>query len=126
MPFNLEKADWKLFSETILKLENTEFKWTDYNSDLYKNKEQWLEHETIKLTNQIKKAAEFSIPRTKAYSKSKAWWNENITKFKRQMNQAKRKWRKGSTNSEDSILYDNYIAQRNKYFQEIKTAKTKC
>ena len=76
MPYNLEKADWKAFSTKILELEVTkDYQWKYQETGPSKNKdsiEKELETEALNLLKMIFMAAEFGIPRRKAFERSKA------------------------------------------------------
>src|SRR5215469_14137070 len=88
MLYNLEKADWKAFSQKLLELDqSSKFRW-DYHetdpswedkTDIELDFDLGLENEAIKLQEMIKIAAEASIPRKKPFSKSKAWWTKELT-----------------------------------------------
>ena len=67
-------------------------------------------------------AAKFSIPRRKAFKRSKAWQSNKIKELRKSFNQLRRR-------QKAYPLQDNYKAfkdSKNKYFLEIKTAKTSC
>ena len=116
LPYNFEKADWKSFSENINKFNK---QYSLINLDL--DSEIELENQAEILQRIITKTAEISIPRKKVCSKSKAWWNNNLSKLRKDFGKAKRIWYSNKNNEE---LYDSYIIKRNIYFQEIKNAKT--
>jgi len=99
MHYNLEKADWKVFSQKLLELDQTpEFKW-DYHeigpiresgAEIELNFDKGLEDEAIKLRDMIEKAAEASIPKKKSFSRSKAWWTENLSILRKQFGKARK------------------------------------
>ncbi|KAI0991849.1 hypothetical protein K3495_g16338, partial [Podosphaera aphanis] len=72
------------------------------------------------LTEIILKAAEESIPKKKTGAKPKPWWTTELKGFRKKMLKSQRTLFKdpGNTNSKKQ-----YLNSRNKYFQEIKTAK---
>src|SRR5215469_16766783 len=129
MLYNLEKADWKAFSQKLLELDQrSEYRW-DYQEvgpswgpDIELDFDLGLEKEATKLQDMIKAAAEASIPRKKAFSRSKAWWTKELTSLRRQFGKARKAW-KGSPNQD---TYRAFLEARNSYFQEVKIAKTSC
>ena len=131
MLYNLEKADWKAFSQKLLELDqSSKFRW-DYHetdpswedrTDIELDFDLGLENEAIKLQEMIKIAAEASIPRKKPFSKSKAWWTKELTSLRRQYGKARKSWKK----SPNHDTHRAYLEARNSYFQEVKLAKTSC
>jgi ribonuclease HI len=123
MLYNLEKADWKAFSEKLLQLDqNLEFQWKYIESQAEDNLDERLEAEALNLQRIIQIAADSSIPRKKASNRSKAWWSDKLRKLRRAFGRARKKW-KQSPNQENHEIFCN---SRNLYFQEIKIAKTSC
>src|SRR5215469_13215936 len=99
IPYNLEKADWKKFSQKLLELDQG----SDYRWDYHETNLDWeaepdieldfdlgLENEATKLRDMIKTAAEASIPRKKPSLKLKAWWTEELTSLRKQYNIARK------------------------------------
>jgi len=132
MPYNLEKADWKAFSEKLIELdqspklrweyqENIGPEWED-GPDIELDFDLGLENEALKLQKIIKTAAEASIPRKKPFSKSKAWWTEKLSSLRKQYGKARKLWKKSSTKDTNKA----FLEARNSYFQEVKLAKTSC
>ena len=128
MPYNLEKADWKAFSTKILELEKTkDYQWKYQETGPNGNKDRdsleiELETEALNLQKMIFMAAEFGIPRRKAFERSKAWWSDKIKELRKSFNQLRRRWK--AYPSQDN--YKTFKDSKNKYFSEIKTAKTSC
>ena len=78
--FNMKKADWKLFSEELVKqAQNIDF------SHLYSNHSELNELNTAatSLQHAIYAAAEKSISKTRFSEKSKPWWSDNLTEHKK-------------------------------------------
>ena len=131
MPYNLEKADWKAFSQKLLELDqDPSFSWGYQETgsmqgaghEIELDFDQGLEDEATKLQEIIEKAAEVSIPKKKSFSRSKAWWTENLSSLRKQFGRARKSWKK----SPDQTTYRAYLEARNSYFQEVKLAKTSC
>lgn len=116
-PYNLKKADWEGFSKKLLDLDRV---WPSQLSP-YSHQDN-LEKEANQLQNIIQKAAENTIPRRKTCSRSKAWWNDELTSQRKTLGIVKRRWKQ----SQDPQDYQDFLSQRNIYFQEIKTAKSSC
>ena len=94
MPYNLEKADWKAFSEKLLKLENEpEFQW-EYKQEPIDIK---LEKEALKLQKIIQLAAKYSIPRRKQLEKSKAWWSNELKDLRKGFGRARKRFKASPT-----------------------------
>jgi len=119
MLYNLEKADWKAFSQKLLELDqSSEYRW-DYQEvgpswgpDIELDFDLGLEDEDTKLQEMIKKAAEASIPRKKAFSRSKAWWTEELTSLRKQFGRARKAWKR----SPSQVTYEAFNKARNSYF----------
>ena len=77
--FNLKKADWKLFSEEIL----FQAKYTDFSYLNHSNNLDDLNAAAIELQDLIHTAANKSIVKRKSFEKSKSWWSEKLTNFRR-------------------------------------------
>src|SRR5260370_30953831 len=90
MPYNLEKADWKVFSQKLLELDQSnEFKWGYIESDAdldYIG----LEQEALNLQNIIKIAADSAIPTKRPISRSKAWWSDKLTRLRKLFGKARK------------------------------------
>lgn len=119
-PYNLEKADWEKFSQELLK--NDKASPSQLGSCLSQLQSKDLEREAFQLQSMIQKAADKGIPKKKACSRSKAWWNEELTTLRKCLGAAKRNWKQ----SQDPQDYQSFLTQRNAYFQHIKTVKTNC
>ena len=71
------------------------------------------------ITNAILEAAEVSIPRLKPCERSKPWWNLQLTRLRKALNSALRRYKKYRT----SQLEEEYKAAKNTYFQSVRQAK---
>ena len=111
--FNLNKADWKKFSEYLLiESQNVDFS--------HLNSISKLNSAALQLQNLIYAAAEKSIPKRRFSEKySKCWWSEELRNLRRNYSHLRRIWKR--THSQDSHL--QYLNARNQYFHEIKLAK---
>lgn len=119
-PYNLQKADWELFSKKLLELHDTsDFSTSNITEDL---REEDLEREALNLQVLIQTAAETSIPKRKPSSRSKAWWSEDLTSKRRGLGKARRAWKRTQSSEAEHL----FLAKRNEYFRDIKTAKTNC
>ena len=132
MPYNLKKADWKIFSQKLLELDkDPQFQWKyqekelDENSsgqDLDQDSDLGLETKALNLQQIIYLAAESSILKRKPSQRSKVWWSDKLKGLRKEFNMARKKWKIDPS-------YNNYKAfkiSRNLYFSEIKIAKTNC
>ena len=70
----------------------------------------------------IQKAAEKTIPKRKASSRSKPWWNDYISELRKTLSREKNRWKKSRTEEN----HEQYQQARNCYFNEIKMAKSNC
>ena len=114
--FNLNKADWKLFSEELLiQSKHIDFSYL-YSSQCFFND---LNSAAIILRDLIYAAAEKSIPKRRFCEKSKHWWSEKLTNLRRKYSQLRRNWKR----NRDSVSYSQFSQARNQYYQEIKLAK---
>src|SRR5215469_12605195 len=152
--YNLEKADWKAFSQKLLDLDQSpKFRWEyqepgpipqepgleipqesgleipqesgleipqesgleipqESSLEIELDFENGLEREATKLQEMIKIAADSSIPKKKPFSRSKAWWTENLLSLRKQFSKARKSWKK----SPDQTTYRAYLEARNSYF----------
>ena len=122
MPYNLEKADWKVFSQKLLELDQSpKFKWGYIESDADLDYRLGLEQEALNLQNIIKMAADSAIPTKRPVSRSKAWWSDKLTKLRKLFGKARKLWKRSPDNQH---YHSAFLNTRNSYFQEIKLAKT--
>jgi hypothetical protein len=126
MPYNLEKADWKVFSQKLLELDQSpEFKWgyieSEPDADLDLHHRLGLEQEALNLQNIIKMAADSAIPTKRPVSRSKAWWSDKLTRLRKLFGKARKLWKRSPDNQ---YYHSAFLNTRNSYFQEIKLAKT--
>jgi ribonuclease HI len=131
MPYNLEKADWKAFSQKLLELDQSiEFTWENIESDR-PNLDQpdqdldynlGLETEALKLQEMVKRAADSAIPRKRPVSQSKAWWSEKLSNLRKLFGKARKSWKRSPTLD----THKAFLESRNLYMQEIKIAKSSC
>src|SRR6266536_1478183 len=119
MPYNLEKADWKEFDRELKDSSNqAEFQWNPAASSQVEELEKHAENLQIL----IQKAAEKTIPKRKASSKTKPWWNDHISELRKTLSREKIGWKKSRTEEN----HEQYQQARNCYFNEIKMAKSNC
>ncbi len=91
IPYNLEKADWKEFDRELKDSSNqAEFQWNPAASSQVEELEKHAENLQIL----IQKAAEKTIPKRKASSRSKPWWNDHISKLRKTLSREKNRWKK--------------------------------
>src|SRR6266536_4904804 len=94
IPYNLEKADWKKFNRELKDSSNqAEFQWNPAASIQVEELEKHAENLQIL----IQKAAEKTIPKRKASSRSKPWWNDYISKLRKILSREKNRWKKSYT-----------------------------
>src|SRR6266487_1058313 len=110
MPYNLEKEEWKDSSN------QAEFQWNPAASSQVEELEKHAENLQIL----IQKAAEKTIPKRKASSRSKPWWNNHISELRKTLSREKNRWKKSRTKKN----HKQYQQTRNYYFNKIKMAKS--
>src|SRR6266498_4288684 len=94
MPYNLEKADWKEFDRELKDSFNqVEFQWNPAASSQVEELEKYVENLQIL----IQKAVEKTIPKRKASSRSKPWWNDYISELRKTLSREKNRWKKSRT-----------------------------
>ena len=94
MPYNLEKADWKEFHKELKDSSyQAEFQWNPAASSQVEELEKHAENLQIL----IQKAAEKTIPKRKASSRSKSWWNDHISELRKILSREKNRWKKSRT-----------------------------
>src|SRR6266536_1038015 len=117
MPYNLEKADWKEFHKELKDSSNqAEFQWNPAASSQVEE----LEKRAENLQILIQKAAEKTILKRKASSRSKPWWNDHISELRKTLSREKNRWKKSRTEEN----HKQYQQARNCYFNEIKMVKS--
>ena len=72
------------------------------------------------LRNLITKAAEQNISRRKLYSRSKIWWNSNLTVLRKEIVKQNRTYKRLNQSQQQ---WKRFINCRTEYFQVIKRAK---
>ena len=72
------------------------------------------------LRNLITKAAEQNISRRKSCSRSKVWWNSNLTVLRKEMTKQNRIYKRFNQSQQQWKRFTNC---RTEYFQVIKRAK---
>jgi predicted transcriptional regulator len=112
--YNLDKADWEKFKESILS-EYTELEQKFQDLSI----EAQLDSVAKSLELAIQKAADKAIPRRKISYYSKPWWNDEIDKSRERLSQKRRIWKR----ARDTQSHKTFLSERNKYFSMIKTAK---
>ena len=85
------------------------------------NQEQ-MEEIACNLRNLITRAAEQNIPRRKLCSRSKVWWNSNLTVLRKEMTKQNRTYKRLDQSQQQWKRFTNC---RTEYFQAIKRAKQK-
>jgi hypothetical protein len=91
MLYNLEKADWKVFSQKLLELDQSnEFKWGYIESETNLDYKLGLDQEALHLQEIIKIAADSAIPRKNPFSRSKAWWSDKLTRLRKLFGKARK------------------------------------
>jgi ribonuclease HI len=140
--FNTTKANWPTFND---KLEiainnNNTLQQMDNLSDPRKadSKRLLLEEDNelkkqledigLAITLVIQEAANKAIPRAKLGPKPKAWWNEELTKLRKDTTHHRRiyKERLDATSIQDAYIQKrDFLLARNKYSNAIKEAKKK-
>ena len=73
----------------------------------------------VAVTDAILEAAEAAIPRLKPCERSKPWWNLQLTKLRKSLNSALRRYKKYKS----SQLEEEYKEAKNTYFQSVRQAK---
>lgn len=118
--FNIKRANWNIF-KNLLEIEFEESKMDVlYNSDSEK---------AARLFNDsLNRVCEKSIPEKKCCNQSVPWWNEELSKMRKDLNRARR----NITRNKKLHLLDclesaklNYKRIRNKYVAGIRRAKQK-
>src|SRR6266511_2455651 len=119
MPYNLKKADWKEFHKELKDSSNqAKFQWNPAASSHVEELKKQAENLQILIQN----AAEKTIPKRKASSRSKPWWNDHISELRKILRREKNRWKKSRTEEN----HEQYQQARNYYFDEIKIAKSNC
>ncbi|KAI9694317.1 MAG: hypothetical protein M1812_008518, partial [Candelaria pacifica] len=91
-PFNVNKADWKLFEEDLKREEEEVFK--DIQSLLQDPQESNLERAAVKFKEFILKATQDNIPLRRKSPQAKVWWNDNLSGLRKTMSIVKRHWKR--------------------------------
>ena len=79
-----------------------------------------MEDIACRLKDLIIKAANDNIPRRKPCSRSKVWWNENLTLLRKEMARENRVYKR---HNQSQHQWEKFITCRAEYFQAIKKAK---
>ncbi|SLM41335.1 Ribonuclease H-like domain [Lasallia pustulata] len=118
-PFNIQKANWAEFNQQLV--QESQSMLTDLRQletqDL--NQEQ-METIACSLRDLITKAAEQNIPRRKPCSRSKVWWNPNLTLLQKEMAKQSRIYKRHDQSQQQ---WTKFARCRTEYFYAIKTAK---
>ncbi|SLM36675.1 Ribonuclease H-like domain [Lasallia pustulata] len=118
-PFNIQKANWAEFNQQLVQESQsmlTELRQLE-TQDL--NQEQ-METIACSLRDLITKAAEQNIPRRKPCSRSKVWWNPNLTLLRKEMAKQSRVYKRHDQSQQQ---WTKFASCRAEYFYAIKTAK---
>ncbi|KAI0993925.1 hypothetical protein K3495_g14260 [Podosphaera aphanis] len=116
--FNTKKANWDSIKRNLSYLE-PRFTNTLLQAISGKDADKDADKVAGLLQEIILKAAEDTIPRSKAFSYSKSWWNEELSNLRRQYHSAKRKAKKSWL--QDDI--ESARVKRNHYFRSISHVK---
>ena len=136
--YDFKKADWEKFKSYLLGnldyFQSSEYlnleKAPTYDllgSSTRENRERYptsiyslLDKTVLELTSLLERASSYSIPRIRITSRSKSWWNQDLSKLRRKMNTSRRLWKKSR---EDAQAFLSFKTERNTYFLEVKKAK---
>ncbi|CAJ2645491.1 unnamed protein product [Trifolium pratense] len=133
--FYTDKADWNKFTKLISEKSKQDYHLKELcNRMRYRSSEevyfdvrgpnseaQILDKAAQELTDCILDAAKISIPITNLARKAKPSWSPELIKLRKEMN---RKQKLPKANNQDREIVANYRQIRNKYFEEVKKAKT--
>ncbi|KAH8621141.1 hypothetical protein IG631_24195 [Alternaria alternata] len=140
--FNTAKANWSAFNKGLERAinNNSTLQQMDNLGDprkadsrrilLEEDNEltKQLEDIGLAITQVIQSAANEAIPRAKLGPKPKAWWNEELTKLRKDTTHHRRiyKERRDATGIQDAYIQKrDFLLARNKYSDAIKEAKRK-
>ena len=139
--YNTKRANWELFQEELDRAiqKNVALQTLDQidqrkvdSINLLQDKDQELEQQLEAIgqaiTLVIQQAADKAIPRLKLGPKAKPWWNQELTKLRKNVSHCQRIFAQQlqATSIEESYLYKkDFLIARNSYQNAIKQAKRK-
>ena len=119
-PFNIQKANWSQFRQQL----------AQNSAELLKELQQTLRQKSVttekmkdsacKVRDLLSKAAEDNIPKRKPCSRSKVWWNENLTMLRKEMAKQNRIYKR---HNQSQLQWEKFTTCRTEYFQAIKKVK---
>ena len=118
-PFNIQKANWMEFKQQLV--HESEPKLIELRQlETQRLNQEQMEKIACSLRDLITKAAEQNIPRRKPCSRSKVWWNPNLTLLRKEMAKQSRIYKRYDQSQQQWL---KFTSCRTEYFYAIKTAK---
>ena len=112
-PYNFTKTDWKALKNKLLEylppLPERHTLTIEENIDRFAND----------LTEAIRKAIAETTPRKKPSPFSKRWWNEELTRLRKELNQM----RNSHSRTYSNVDWTEWKKKRNEYNQKVRNAK---
>ena len=118
--YNWQKADWDSFN-TTLKSQMAESS-TSFYSHLTCGTTDSLDQAAVILRDCILNSLNLHVPLSKPCTRSKRWWNEELTILRQEMARKYRKWKCRKENTD----HTDYKRCRNRYFRAIRDSKADC
>jgi ribonuclease HI len=112
-PYNFTKTDWK-----TLKIKLQEYLPPIPERNTFTTEEA-IDNFAANITNAINKAIAETTPRKKPSPFSKRWWNEELTRFRKELNQVRNRHKR----THSYIDWMEWKKKRNEYNQKIRNAK---
>lgn len=102
-------------------------KWDNIIMDLktYKVGQEDLETEAERLQDKCREVCQRNIPRKKGGKKSNTWWSSNLSRIRREVRKARKKYQEERDGEMRLMRREEYVIKRNKYKKEIKNTKEK-
>ena len=117
--FNISKADWKKFNESLVELASFKLEPPALSSAVE------VEKTAEELTKVIIMACERSMPRKRRFRKSNPWWNPELTKEKRKVSRLKEAFRREKDDAKRAEKYSSFQTANSRYKKLIRQTRTK-
>lgn len=117
MRFDIRRADWERFAETLTNLSKSRLETIEVSSA------DKVEEMAETLTTVLTEACTTSMPRKRKFRKSNPWWTQRLTSIKKKVVRYRRAFQEGWVETLRVTLKLKYRLCLREYRQEVKKAK---